>query len=118
MNQYKFFELDLNTNYANKVLSYYLWGMDDPPSKTNLISENWIDRAKTDQIVLNIDTRSFLDKTGLYQYHPYEFGVIRKFFNNEHENGSKDFNVLKNGNLQKFSNGELSLTYNEIRSYL
>lgn len=37
-----------------------------PPSKTNLISENWIDRAKTDQIVLNIDTRSFLDKTGLY----------------------------------------------------
>lgn len=66
MNQYKFFELDLNTNYANKVLSYYLWGMDDPPSKTNLISENWIDRAKTDQIVLNIDTRSFLDKTGLY----------------------------------------------------
>lgn len=118
MNQYKFFELDLNTNYANKVLSYYLWGMDDPPSKTNLISENWVDRAKTDQIVLNIDTRSFLDKTGLYQYHPYEFGVIRKFFNNEHENGSKDFNVLKNGNLQKFSNGELSLTYNEIRSYL
>lgn len=33
MNQYKFFELDLNTNYANKVLSYYLWGMDDPPFK-------------------------------------------------------------------------------------
>ena len=36
--------LSLQGNYAEKVLSYYLWGQEEAPKSDNIVDEQYIDR--------------------------------------------------------------------------
>ena len=43
-------KLDLQGNYAEKVLSYYLWGQEKAPAPKNIVDEQFIDRPKSVEI--------------------------------------------------------------------
>ncbi len=121
MSQTKKFVLDLSGNYTSEVLSYYLWGQKTPPSKTDILSDKWIKRANEEAVVLHIDSKQFLDKTGLEKFHPYKFRLIERFFNTEHESGSMNIKeVIKQfpNQIKYLSNGEISLSYEAARNFI
>lgn len=52
------YTLDLNDkNYSSKVLSYYLWGQESPPSPSEIANESWINR--TESVTLKINPEQF-----------------------------------------------------------
>lgn len=121
MSQTKKFVLDLSGNYTSEVLSYYLWGQKTPPSKTEILSDKWIKRADEEKVILQIDSKQFLDKTGLEKFHPYEFKLVERFFKIEHESGSMNVNdVIKQypNHIKHLPNGEISLSYEAVRNFI
>ena len=43
-------KLDLQGNYAEKVLSYYLWGTKKAPEPKDIVDEQFVDRPKNVEI--------------------------------------------------------------------
>ncbi|QKF85786.1 hypothetical protein CBLAS_0593 [Campylobacter blaseri] len=56
------YKLDLNGDYSSEVLSYYLWGQKNAPSKSEIADTKWIDRKEG--ITLNVDGEELAKKLG------------------------------------------------------
>ncbi|MBQ9259548.1 MAG: hypothetical protein IJ187_06835 [Neisseriaceae bacterium] len=49
-------------NYAQKVLSYYLWGQENPPEATDVADEKWI--RNEESITVEIDATDYMQQIG------------------------------------------------------
>ena len=106
--------LDFSGNYAVEMLSYYLWGQKTAPKPEEIADEKWMDRKER---TVQIDAVGYMEKTGLSQFDPYRFAVIRRFFTNNHETDSTPWDTFKKINKLQKNNGLYELTYKQFREY-
>lgn len=59
--------LNLNGNYAEQMLSMYLWGQLTPPSPSEVADEKWI-RPKNATTTVNIDAQSYMTMAGSHLF--------------------------------------------------
>lgn len=96
--------LDLNDqDFVKKILSYYIYGQENPPKPEELKNTKYINRKDT--ITLDVDIHDFLKTTGLGKTGAYQFTTIRRFFKNDRENSI---------NFSTFRERVDSMVYKEI----
>lgn len=79
------FKLDLSKDYATQMLSFYLYGKEAAgqiPARDKIANSKWI---RNETMTVDVNSVAFMEATGLKNFNPYEFAVIRRFFNKEHE---------------------------------
>ncbi len=73
--------LSLTGNYAEKILSYYLWGQETPPAPDEIANSRFIDlRSKT--FTIDVDAQQYMDKVG-HNIALAEQVMFQRFFNNK-----------------------------------
>ncbi|MBQ9182222.1 MAG: hypothetical protein IJ143_00380 [Neisseriaceae bacterium] len=97
-------KLSLQGNYAETVLSYYLWGQANAPKPNEIVDEKYANRSENILMettnkyaeqtlesvgyLLQIDAQEYMDTVGGFR--ASEMGVFQKFFNNVTEWKEKD----------------------------
>ena len=111
--------LSLQGNYAQEVLSYYLWGQQLAPNPSEIVDEQYANRqenlelqttneyaeTKTEDvaIILQIDAQEYMDTIG---FQAAKVGIFQKFFNTVHDGYEKDGKIY----------GYQSITLEEIQN--
>ena len=123
-------KLDLSQDYATQMLSFYLYGEEGSGKvikPSQIADSKWI---RTKDLTVDVDSVDFLEKTGLKNFNPYEFYVIKRFFKNQHENNTallvsdfQNFETLRtkvdiiNDNNKQHNEKELSINKNSDGTY-
>lgn len=79
--------LNLNSNYAEQMLSLYLWNQPTPPAPSELADEKWI-RPSGTVTTAEIDASSYMIKIGSHLALADQ-KMFQIFFNNEYRTGGK-----------------------------
>lgn len=79
--------LNLNGNYAEQMLSLYLWGQVTPPSPSDIADDKWI-RPPDTTTTAEIDAGSYIAKIGNHLALADQ-KMFQIFFNNEYRTGGK-----------------------------
>ena len=104
------YTLDLNDkNYSSKVLSYYLWGQESPPSPSEIANESWINR--TESVTLKINPEQFSQIYG-HLFNAKDFKLTNVFFSGKTSTG--DLIDKNHKDLTLNENGEYVLTQNQF----
>lgn len=123
-------KLDLSQDYATQMLSFYLYGEEGSGKvirPSQIADSKWI---RTKDLTVDVDSVDFLEKTGLKNFNPYEFYVIKRFFKNQHENNTtllvsdfQNFETLRtkvaiiNDSNKQHNEKELSINKNSDGTY-
>lgn len=111
------FKLDLSKDYATQMLSFYLYGKEAAgqiPARDKIANSKWI---RNETMTVDVNSVAFMEATGLKNFNPYEFTVIRRFFKNEHEANTillakhfnKDNEIILNSQINEL-NKNISLS--------
>ena len=82
-------------DYAQQILSYYLWGQETAPSASEVADGKWIRNVKN--ITVNIDATEYMQKVG-YNVPLSQQLIFQNFFNNAKSgqaNGTISLNDIK-----------------------
>lgn len=82
-------------DYAQQILSYYLWGQETAPSASEVADGKWI--RNVENITVNIDATEYMQKVG-YNVPLSQQLIFQNFFNNAKSgqaNGTISLNDIK-----------------------
>lgn len=113
--------VDLQGDYGQKVLSYYLWGMGDKPD--DIVKEYYIDRSE--KVTIEFSAKEYIEKfyninganlkDGILRY-AKEFNIFELFFNSkglDKQNLPLNFDYLKNnGSVKNISDNVSEIAIN------
>lgn len=81
--------LNLNSNYAEQMLSLYLWGQTTAPTPSELADDKWI-RPSDATSTAEIDAGAYMATVGRHLSLANQ-KMFQLFFNNEYRTGGKIF---------------------------
>lgn len=101
----------LEGDYAARILSYYLWGTETPPTKEAITNSAYASRKANEPITVDIDIAEYFKVTHMENFDAHEFAIVQKFFSKKFTNGA---NILNHS--QKFNEitKEYKLSYSDI----
>ncbi len=104
-------KLNLNGNYAEQMLSLYLWGQITPPKPDEMADAKWI-RPNGATTTAEIDAQEYMNNVGK-NLALGEQRMFQQFFNSKHRSGKKITlaDVKQNGTIK---GSEIELTHEQF----
>lgn len=76
----------LEGDYAARILSYYLWGTETPPTKEAITNSAYASRKTNKPIIVDIDIAEYFKVTHMENFNAHNLNIVQKFFSKEFAN--------------------------------